>query len=395
MRNGTVQWFDRSKGFGLVELPDATTAFVHRTTIPGSGYLYLVKGEPVQVELEAGDAGRLNVTALQFPSIRRSGHVRSFDKGYGYIVDEADGGEYFFHHSNVLRAYGRVDMEQGELVYFYKGDQDGRSQAKYVKKADPRTPFDRFAAIPDDAYEALAALAEPEDWSLSHEDAGGVLRRDGLRLLRNYVKYTFLRLVEEDKIAAGTNSDGDPVASFNTGLVTPRQQEIYALFRGQRPGALTDWQFTDWVRDSDTRVSGGVFEKRPRLATYWTDPSDLFFDPSLPVVLDTEHFVDDNLERYPDMFRANPMFAVAATTAAKDQAVARARRNYKTAVPMYHKGEVQLLLPLSLDGSGTAQLALLVRRVGNEYLGETVLTLSQALNNARLLSRPDRDWLKE
>lgn len=392
MRNGTVQWFDSTKGFGMVELPDGTAAFVHRTKIPGSGYLYLVKGEPVQVDVEPGEAGRLNVTALHFPESRRSGAVKTFENGFGFITDDDDGADYFFHHTNVLRAFGRVHMDAGEPVFFYKVEREGRQQAAYVKKADPRSPFERFAAIPDEAYGVLAALAEPEDWSLPHDEEGTATARDELRLLRNYVKYTFLQLRQEGKLAQGVNQDGDAVTAFNTGLVTPRQQEIYALFRKQREDALTEWLFTDWVRDADNRI-GGVFDRRPQLATYWTDTRDLFFDPSLPLILDTEHFVRDNLERYPVMFQQSPMLAVAATNAAKDLAIARARRNYKTAVPMSHKHEIQLLLPLSLDGSGTAQLALLIRRVGNEYLGETVLTLAQALNNARLLAKPDRDWL--
>lgn len=50
-------------------------------------------------------------------------------------------------------------------------------------------------------------------------------------------------------------------------------------------------------------------------------------------------------------------------------------------------------LPLALRGTAEAQLALVVRRVGNEYHGETVLPLAAALKNARLLARPDRDWL--
>ncbi len=394
MANGTVQWFNAAKGYGVVELPNGTTAFVHRSVIPGDGYVYLVKGEPVQVEVGPGIGDRLNVTSMNFLPSRRMGQVKSFDKGFGYIEDDADHAEYFFHHTNVLRSYGWVDMEVGEPVLFYKVEgQDGRTQAKYVKKADPRSPFERFSSIPEDTYANLAALAEPEDWSLSHDDSEVGEPRNELRLLRNYIKHTFLRLADEDKIATGSNQDGDTVAAFNTGLVTPRQQEIYALFRKQAPGALTEWHFLDWVRDSDGRV-GGVFDPRPRLAQYWTDARELFFDPSLPVILDAQHFVDDNLDRYPEMFQQNSALAVAATNAAKDLAIARAKRNYKTAVPMYHKGEIELLLPLSLDGTGAAQLALLIRKVGSEYLGETVLTLAQALNNARLVARPDRDWLK-
>ena len=38
-------------------------------------------------------------------------------------------------------------------------------------------------------------------------------------------------------------------------------------------------------------------------------------------------------------------------------------------------------------------LALTVSREGDVYLASTVLTLDMAYNNARLVARPDSDWL--
>ncbi|MFV8403457.1 DUF3825 domain-containing protein [Dermabacter hominis] len=392
MQSATVEWFSSKKGYGVVQLRTGDEAFVHRTSIPGDGYLWLAKGESVLVETYLEGEG-LKVTRLEFLPSRRQGTIESFEHGTGYIRDEYSGERYFFHWSNVLTNGQRAYFEPGDEVYFYIGEREGRPQAKHVKKRDPRNKFERFAFIHDDRYESLAALAEPEDWTLKIDEDGADLESDSFRLLRNYVKYTFLRLEDEDKVAFGESVDGDRLAAFNTGLVTPLQQEIYGLFSFAGPGGVYEWIFIDWVRDSDNRLAG-AFSPRPQLAQYWSNPMDLYFDPSLPLILDPQHFVQDNIDRYPPMFQSNQALAVAATNAAKDAAVARARRNYKTAIPMYHRGEVELMLPLSLDGSGTAQLALLVRRVGNEYLGETVLTLSQALNNARLLARPDRDWLR-
>lgn len=71
----------------------------------------------------------------------------------------------------------------------------------------------------------------------------------------------------------------------------------------------------------------------------------------------------------------------------------RVYRNYKTAIPQFHRGEIQLLLPLCLERPDRADLALVVSRVGDCYRGDTVLTLQMAYNNARLLTRPDREWL--
>jgi hypothetical protein len=77
-----------------------------------------------------------------------------------------------------------------------------------------------------------------------------------------------------------------------------------------------------------------------------------------------------------------------------DTATQRVKRNYKTAVPQYYQGSVQLLLPLSLTDPKKADLALVVERFSDFYRAATCLTLDMAYNNARQLARPDRDWLK-
>ena len=71
----------------------------------------------------------------------------------------------------------------------------------------------------------------------------------------------------------------------------------------------------------------------------------------------------------------------------------RAKRNYKTAIPQYYNGNIQLLLPLSLTDPAKADLALAVERFNDFYRAATCLTLDMAYNNARQLARPDRDWL--
>ena len=71
------------------------------------------------------------------------------------------------------------------------------------------------------------------------------------------------------------------------------------------------------------------------------------------------------------------------------------KRNYKLAVPQYFitGGTIQLLIPLCLSTVDSADLAIVVEDYGNMYRASTCLTLDMAINNARLLARPDRDWL--
>ena len=76
-----------------------------------------------------------------------------------------------------------------------------------------------------------------------------------------------------------------------------------------------------------------------------------------------------------------------------NHAIMRVERNYKTGIPMYNRGRIQLLLPLFLLNRDPANLALVVSRSGEVYDGSTVLTLDMAYNNARLITRPDKEWL--
>jgi hypothetical protein len=52
-------------------------------------------------------------------------------------------------------------------------------------------------------------------------------------------------------------------------------------------------------------------------------------------------------------------------------------------------------MPLDLTDPGTAGLALVVSAIGDTaYRGHTVSTLEMAYTNARLVARPDSEWLK-
>ena len=66
MKQGTVKWFNDSKGFGFISCEDGTDAFVHHTTIQGDGFKSLAEGDAVSFDLEQGDKGprAINVVKL-------------------------------------------------------------------------------------------------------------------------------------------------------------------------------------------------------------------------------------------------------------------------------------------------------------------------------------------
>ncbi len=65
MPEGTVKWFNDSKGFGFIESSDGQDVFVHQSEIQSDGYRSLTEGARVQFELAHGDKGPKAVQVKQ------------------------------------------------------------------------------------------------------------------------------------------------------------------------------------------------------------------------------------------------------------------------------------------------------------------------------------------
>ncbi len=57
MANGTVKWFNESKGFGFITQDDGTDVFAHFSAIQGEGFKTLAEGDAVSFDVIAGDKG--------------------------------------------------------------------------------------------------------------------------------------------------------------------------------------------------------------------------------------------------------------------------------------------------------------------------------------------------
>ena len=208
-------------------------------------------------------------------------------------------------------------------------------------------------------------------------------------VLFNFVVYTFKRLVEEDKVEF---SDNRQQVCFNTGLVTTNQEEIFFLGSANRVQNRQPWYFDGWFKRSAHQLSN--FSSLPDLAEYYTDPASLVFDFRKDFRPNVDHIIADNRDRFPEPYKSLSNFALTSLLdGAINKAKLRLRRNYKTAIPQYFNGRMQLLLPLSLGDAAKADLALAVEDRNGHYRAATCLTLDMAYNNARQLARPDKDWL--
>jgi cold shock protein len=67
MEQGTVKWFNASKGYGFIKRSTGEDVFVHYRAISGTGYRSLNDGDTVEFEVEPGPKGlqALNVSVVK------------------------------------------------------------------------------------------------------------------------------------------------------------------------------------------------------------------------------------------------------------------------------------------------------------------------------------------
>lgn len=279
--------------------------------------------------------------------------------------------------------------------------------------------------------EHLAQKALPEKWYFGKEPNP----RNPYPILDNYLTYTFYKLKTDGLLLERKASEGG-CAAFNTGLVDELYDPIFALFRASTHGPAP-WRFFDFCvpgkRDSGRRLTS-VFDPLPEPAKYFDSSFAMVLDTSRDIHVDYEHVICDGVardrfpyaflehhipkgvewRRYPDMENwEKKSFLETLSAAIEDDvqctrsikrrledakllAEKRTRWNFKTAIPQYYPrfNTMSLLLPLAIVDDEIVDIALVVtKNPSGSYQGRTVLPLDWAYQNARLVCRPDSDWL--
>ena len=240
-------------------------------------------------------------------------------------------------------------------------------------------------------YELLASMAKKENWDFQRSE----FRQEKQRfpILVNYLNYTFRRLQDQNKIKY---TDDQNRACFNTGLQTEYEDDLYVTFYRNKQStekSLPDWTLYNFFDSYSEKLS--EFRPLPDIASYYDDPTDLVFNTNYDVEFNYEHIIEENHDRLPDQLKNNRRLAVNAIKGSEDSLKQKLARNYKVAIPQWYENRIQLLLPLNLSDGPDAELALVAERDPKTslYRVKTALPMNMAYMNARLITRPDRDWL--
>ena len=256
-----------------------------------------------------------------------------------------------------------------------------------IKKTEEDTNVDIYDYMYWGDYNArikeLSEKALPEKWSF--ED------KDDYFILKNYLKYTFTNLQNEGKVI-----ETDNYCVFDTGLFSNYYVPIYAygeLYKN--PSENTAKWFFKGFKDKYELGALDIIEKFPERADYFSDPSRLVFNWHLDVNINHKHILDDlnTLQRLPDSIKNSDM-PLETLEGVINNAVKRVIANYKLAVPHYYCNKIQLMIPLYFGKSGTPDVALVLDRMkGNYYQATTCLSMEMAYMDARIITKPESNWL--
>lgn len=255
-----------------------------------------------------------------------------------------------------------------------------------------RETFFSFAYRPDYdvQIENLVQLARTERWDFLNDQ-----QTVPHQILVNYINHTFMRLRElQEKDPKGNYIfETQQHFCFDTGLFTKNFEPIYALLTPNEPGRRALWKLNGFYKKSSYELL--QIAELPKRATYFDSFEDLIYDTRLDLRVNIDHILEDeeNKKRIPETYRESLNLPMMFMGLALEYAKIRIKENYKSAVPQYFNGKIQFLIPISLGDPSIVDLSLAVGKQGGIYTGHTCLTLDMAYNNARLIAKPESDWL--
>lgn len=360
-------------------------------------------------------------------TIRRTSRPTS-GKQWSLALVDGDDGTGAVHEQVGLEGLPAAD--EGAWSDLSGASQQGTGAAA----TSPLREFAQFAVIGswERTLGTLATMAAPERWNFPGEGVGGPSRYG---ILREYLTVTFHRAVEQGRIVTATDSS---LAAFNTGLLTPFGEDVYAVFSpnaGDIPWKL-DGFATAGSGELGARLAATLPEL-PQPASYLERVEDVVCQPGHMLILDTEALLGEKVGRLPRVFLADQLAGSPeasrllrdamdagngrlgrtacrelARTIKADPNLYRhmshalqdattlslrlAQASYRMAAPAFDPATstMRLLLPLCLVDDGVADCAMSLELMpSGAYRGAAILSLPRAYACARVVSRDQPAWL--
>ncbi|MBC5667389.1 DUF3825 domain-containing protein [Eubacterium sp. BX4] len=231
--------------------------------------------------------------------------------------------------------------------------------------------------------QALAEKALPEKWSFEDKEDNSILK--------NYLKDTFNKLQDEGKVI-----ETDTYCVFNTGLFSHYYVPIYVY--GELNKNTTEnaarWYFKGF-KDEYELGNMDIESDFPERADYFSNPDRLVFNWHYKININYKHILDDlnTSQRLPDSIK-NSDTPLETLSGVITKAIQKVTANYKLAVPHYYQNKIQLLIPLYFGKNKNPSIALVLNLMKNGYYqATTCLSMEMAYMDARLIAKPESNWL--
>lgn len=229
----------------------------------------------------------------------------------------------------------------------------------------------------------LSEAAESEPWTFSDVPNS---------ILHKYIKGTFKQCYKQNKILY---SDDRQYCCFNTGLLTPNGHDIVALFEKNTRNDAQDW-FLKGFKNITERSYMNIFSETPLLAEYTDNYEEFYFNPNYQIIINTDHILDDNWERISEVVPLSKSIVKGLLIGVVEEAKRKIKRNMRLVVPQFYKNKIMYLMPIDIpiDDENIVTMALAVELTKtNQYRANTIFTKEMAYEKARLLMKPESNWL--
>ncbi len=275
----------------------------------------------------------------------------------------------------------------------------------YPMRKDPNDPKDYDEPFKEIARKSMDGY---DSWIFQQPKFRAKHAYSAVPKLKNYLNYTFVRLVALETGTPGEYFHWNVAQSwicFNTGLQNSYGADLLAIFQRYqpKPGGPTpppdsrpDWVYKGCHPSNDDQYRRIFGIRTPKIAWYSRDSRDYVFDTSYALDKDAfDHLFERAKERagLPNQSDEVIRNYLRGTI---ENLPPKILRNYKWAIPVYYvdEGRMQLLLPFYSANPGDISAFLVERDDANHcYRIKTIFDLDQAYFSARLITRPDKDWL--